>query len=146
MTEDRILQAATWSTILLAVTATAAVVAPDTFALPYAVLASAAFAAGCGAFLWSYAIALGRSRTEELSVAGLYFLSGSAPQAVRRRLLGALSAQSVVVVAAASIRPFTAVAFGVLAPMLGLGLAGLWAARFGSFPERTDPRGRRSAP
>ena len=37
-------------------------------------------------------------------------------------------------VAAASIRPFTAVAFGILAPMLGLGLMGLWGARHGRFP------------
>ena len=41
---------------------------------------------------------------------------------------------------------FTAVAFGVLAPMLGLGLIGLWGARYGTFPERDDLRGRRSTP
>jgi hypothetical protein len=89
---------------------------------------------------------VGRSREEVLSVVGIYFLTdGSAPAPVRRRLLLLLVAQSVVAVAAASIRPFTAVAFGVLAPMLGLGLMGLWGARFGTFPEREDDRGRRPA-
>ena len=146
MTGDRILQAATWSTVVLAVTAGAAVAWPDTMAVPYAVVGITAFVAGCGIFLWSFAIALGRSRTEELSVAGLYFLTGSAPKDVQRRLLGALVVQSVIVVAAAAVRPFTAVAFGVLAPMLGLGLVGLWGARYGTFPERDDPRGRQSAP
>ena len=87
----------------------------------------------------------GRSRTDELNVIGIYFLAGAAPREVRVRLLGALVAQSVVVVAAAAVRPFTAVAFGVLAPMLGLGLTGLWGARFGTFPTREDRRGRRPA-
>ncbi len=146
MTGDRILQAATWSTVVLGLAAGAAVAWPDTMAVPYAVVGIVAFVAGCAAFLWSFAIALGRSRTEELSVAGLYFLTGSAPKDVQRRLLGALVAQSVIVVAAAAVRPFTAVAFGVLAPMLGLGLVGLWGARYGTFPERDDPRGRQSAP
>jgi len=146
VTGERILQTATWSTVVLALTAAAAVAWPDTMAVPYAVVAIVAFVAGCAAFLWSFAIALGRSRTEELSVAGLYFLTGSAPKAVQRRLLGALAAQSVIAVAAAAARPFTTVAFGVLAPMLGLGLVGLWGARYGTFPERDDPRGRQSAP
>jgi hypothetical protein len=38
---------------------------------------------------------------------------------------------------AAGIRPYTAVAFGVLAPMFGLGLNGLFAATYGRFPDRT---------
>lgn len=146
MTGERILGAATWSTVVLGVAATVAVVWTETMAVPYAILGILAFLAGCGAFIWSFAIALGRSRSEELSVAGLYFLTGSAPKAVQRRLLGALVAQSVIVVAAAAAEPFTAVAFGVLAPMLGLGLIGQWGARYGTFPERDDPRGRRSAP
>jgi len=146
MNGDRILASATWSTVVLAGFAAAAVAWPDPMAVPYAVVGIAAFVAGCVAFLWSFVIALGRSRAEELSVAGLYFLTGSGPKAVQWRLLGALALQSVIVVAAAAAQPFTAVAFGVLAPMLGLGLTGLWGARYGTFPERDDPRGRQSAP
>jgi hypothetical protein len=146
VTSERILSWATWSTVVLAVGAAAAAAWPDALGIPYAVLGVLAFVAGCGLFLWSYAIAVGRSRTEVLSVIGIYFLTGSAPRAVRRRLLGALLAQSVVVVVAAGVRPYSALAFGVLAPMLGLGLVGLWGARFGTYPEREDQRGRRPTP
>jgi hypothetical protein len=118
----------------------------DPWSIPYAVVGVMAFAAGFVTFVWSYAIAVGRSRSDELSVIGIYFLAGGvAPPAVRRRLMGLLVAQCVIVVVAASVRPFTAVAFGVLAPMLGLGLMGLWGARFGEFPDRVDDRGRRPA-
>ena len=66
-----------------------------------------------------------RSRREELSVAGLFLLSGSAPSDVRRLLLGALAVQTAVALATASVRPFTPLAFGVLVPTFGLGLCGL---------------------
>ena len=33
--------------------------------------------------------------------------------------------------------------FGVLVPMLPLGLAGVWAARYGTFPRRPPVAGRR---
>ncbi len=137
---------ASWvGTGVLAVAAALAVAWPDTLAVPYAAVSILLFVAGCTAFAWSYGIAVGRSREEELSVAGIWMLSGSTPAPVRRRLLGALVVQVVIVVAAAAVQPYTAVAFGVLAPMYGLGLAGLWAARHGTFPVRDDPRGRRSA-
>jgi hypothetical protein len=51
-------------------------------------------------------------------------------------LRGTTAVQVVAVVAAASIRPYTEVAFGILAPMFGLGLMGLWAGRYGTFPPR----------
>lgn len=94
------------------------------------------FAVGCGAFLWAYAIAVDRSRTDEIGIGGLYFLAGSAPSPIRRAFMTALALQVVVSVVAASIRPFTTVAFGILVPMYGLGLAGLWGARHGSFATR----------
>jgi hypothetical protein len=146
VTSARILRVATWSSVVLAVFAAGAVAVPDTLALPYAVVGLVYFIGGFVAFIWSYVVAVGRSRTDELNVAGIYFLTGSAPSAVKRRLLGAVVVQSVISVAAAAARPFTAVAFGVLAPLLALGLTGLWGARYGSFPERDDPRGRRPAP
>ena len=38
------------------------------------------------------------------------------------------------------------VAFGVLAPIYGLGLAGLWSARYGAFaPRPPDPERRHAA-
>ena len=94
------------------------------------------FAGGVVVFLWAYAIAVGRSRTDEIGIGGLYFLAGTAPPAVRLQLLRSLAAQVVIAVAAASIRPFSSVAFAILAPMWGLGLAGLWGARYGTFAPR----------
>jgi hypothetical protein len=144
VTSDAIVRASWAGTAVLAVAATLAVAWPDTLAVPYAVVSTLLFVAGCAAFVWGYAIAVGRSRTEVLSVAGIWMLSGSTPARVRRHLFGSLGAQVVVAIAAAAIEPFTAVAFGVLAPMYGLGMAGLWAARHGTFPAREDERGRRS--
>jgi hypothetical protein len=100
----------------------------------------ALFAVGCATFLGAYAIALGRSRTEEIGVASLYFLTNKvAPKPVVLRLWAALAVQCVVAVTAASVRPFTTAAFSVLVPMFGLGSNGLWAARHGRFGARILP-------
>jgi len=106
------------------------------------------FGIGCIAFLWAYAIAVDRSRTDAIGIGGLYFLAGSAPKAVQRHLMASLAVQTVVSIVAASMRPFTTVAFGILVPMYGLGLAGLWAARYGFFPQRTKlvPKKQRAKP
>lgn len=110
---------------------------PDGAARPAAVVDVVLFVAGIVAFVAAYVRAVGRSRTEELSIAGLFFLAGgSAPRQVRFRFMAALAVQVVVALVTASIRPYTSVAFGVLVPMFGLGLAGLWGARHGTFPPR----------
>jgi len=96
------------------------------------------FVAGCVTFLWAYAIAVNRSRTDAIGIGGLYFLQGTAPLPVQIRLLGALTVQTVVAVVTAAVHPFTSQAFAVLAPMFGLGLAGLWGARYGKFGLRTE--------
>ena len=65
-------------------------------------------------------------------------------------MLAALGVQTVVGIAAAIARPSTdgkagsVLAFGVLVPMLGLGLNGLWASRHGVFEERGAPAGNTS--
>ncbi|MGH9185543.1 MAG: hypothetical protein ACRD0U_06995 [Acidimicrobiales bacterium] len=122
--------------------AVVAILAPGIFGVIFAGLSFVLFIGGCVAFLWAYAKAVGRSRTEELGIGGIYFLAGSAPRVVRFRLMLALGLLVVGAVAAAGIRPFTSVAFGTLAPMWGLGLSGLWGARYGEFPPRaTSPQG-----
>lgn len=121
---------------------TAAAVAGTLSSGPPRLLAAASslvlFAAGIVLFLWGFALAVDRSRTEAIGVGGLFFLAGSAPRPVQVRLLGALVAQVVVSVGASLAQPFTAVAFTTLAPMFGLGACGLWAARHGTFPPRDD--------
>ena len=119
------------------VAAVAATLAPDALGGPFAVLSCALFVVGCVTFLMAYALAVSRSRHEALGIGGIYFLDRRARRrCVRFRLLAALGVQVAVAVAAASVRPFTAAAFGVLAPMFGLGLAGLWGSRYGMFPAR----------
>jgi hypothetical protein len=134
---DRICRVAVWTTAVFVVVSALAAAWPDTF-LPLSVPVDLVlFAAGCGAFLWAYALAIGRSRYETVTMGGLFFLGeGVAPEDVTRLLRGVLGAQVVVAVAAAAARPFTALAFSVLAPMLGLGLMALWAARHGRFAAR----------
>lgn len=97
-------------------------------------------AAGVVGFVAAYVAALGRSRTEELAVASVYFLTHGTPARVRRLLMGAFVVQIAVAVGASSLRPYTAMAFTVLAPMYGLGMAGLWGARHGTFPPRRPRR------
>jgi hypothetical protein len=132
---DPICRAALWATGAFVVVSVLAAAWPDTF-LPLSVPVDLVlFAAGCGAFLWAYALAIGRSRYETITMGGLFFLGDDvAPPDVTRLLRGALAVQVVVAVTAAALRPFTALAFSVLVPMLGLGLMALWAARHGRFP------------
>jgi hypothetical protein len=98
----------------------------------------ALFAAGTVACLVAFAQAVARSRAETITVSGLFFLSGSAPRRPRAWLLGCLGVQVGVAVTAAGLRPFTSLAFGVLVPVWGVGLLGLWGARHGRFPNRPD--------
>lgn len=95
------------------------------------------FAAGCVAFLLAYARAIQRSRHDDIAVASLFLLAGPAvPGPVKAKLGGLLAVQVVVALATAIIRSFSPLAFGVLVPVYGVGLNGLWAARHGAFPPR----------
>jgi hypothetical protein len=138
--EGRAIIRAAWiGTAAFVVAAVAATVAPDALAVVAAGVSLVLFFLGCGAFVWSFARAVARSRTEEIAVTNLYFLAGDTPAVVRRSLLLALGVQVVVAVVTASIRPFTPLAFGILVPVYGLGLCGLWAAAHGRFPPRREP-------
>ena len=129
------------STAVLALGTAAAVADPDAFITPFFVVTIAWFVIGCVVFMAAIVIAAGRSRECDIGIGGLFFLSGSAPPSVQRPLLGSLIAQVVIAVAGAAAHPFTPLAFGTLAPTLGLALCGLWGAMYGSFPPRTggDP-------
>lgn len=113
-----------------------AVAAADVLALLVAV---ALFVAGTIVFFMAYGRAVSRSRTERIGVLALFFLEGGvAPKEVRRLLLGSLAVEVAVAVATAAARPNTSLAFGILVPVYGLALAGLWGARHGAFPPRPD--------
>ncbi|MCY4163991.1 MAG: hypothetical protein OXE93_07260 [bacterium] len=132
----RLLRANWVGTGAFVVVATATTVFPSFMAVSMALFSFGLLALGSWAMLWAFSRAVQRSRYELIGVGGLYFLAGCAPQAVRRSMLAALGVQSLVAVAAASVRPFSASAFGILVPVYALGLSGVWGARYGNFPDR----------
>jgi hypothetical protein len=111
-----------------------------------AITAMALFAVGVFAFLWSFWTAVQRSRVEQIGVMQMYLLLGDpTPARVRRIMLSMLAIQTTVALVTALARsesddgsPGTSLAVGVLVPMLGLGLNGLWCAFHGDFPVRAD--------
>lgn len=101
------------------------------------------FTVGVVTFLWGYWTAVQRSREDEIGVAVLYFLmDGVAPLPVSRLMNWLLGVQCAVALGTALARPSTdgkpgsTLAFGILVPMLGLGLSGLWGAIHGTFRPR----------
>jgi hypothetical protein len=125
----------------------ASVIAAAAFSQPWKSIAVgislACFAIGITVFLWGYWTAVQRSRTDEISVAAMYFLvDGAAPSTVAKILNSTLAVQVVVAVATAIARSSTegkagsTLAFGILVPMMGLGFNGLWASIHGSFSPR----------
>ncbi len=108
------------------------------------------FAIGAVTGLWAYVAALERSRTREIGVANLYLLTGPTAARPVKRLMSALLAVQVVVALGGAIvgasglsgSEVNALAFGILVPMFGIGLNGMWAVRHGTF----GPRLERSVP
>jgi hypothetical protein len=97
------------------------------------------FFVGIGAFTYAFVVAVARTtRGDNVVVANLFFLQGSAPRSVQRDFLVLFLVALVIAAATAAWEPF-----GVLVPMLPIGLAGTWAARHGTFPPR-PPAPRRT--
>lgn len=102
------------------------------------------FAIGVVTTLFAYTRALERSRLEEVGVANLFLLTGeTAPKPVRRVMSWALAVQVIAAVTGAWIGvvgldegQLNALAFGVLVPMFGVGMNGMWAAGNGSYGPR----------
>ena len=142
-----LLQVDAAATAVFTLAAIAAVVAGGVWVTVLVVVSAVLFVAGSIGCLWAFAIAVQRSRYVEIAPTQLYFLTGGcAPSVVRNRFLSLFAIQVVVGLIAASLRPFTGVAFGVLVPMFGLGAAGLWAARNGTYPDRVPVGGSDRSP
>jgi hypothetical protein len=87
--------------------------------------------------IWIFAFGLvlvRSSRGDDIAVGSWVFLTPSAPKEQRRHLLGATAVCIVVALATAWANPFS-----VLVPMLPLGFAALWGARYGVYPPRPTP-------
>jgi len=130
-------------TVLFVVTGTIATVDVDRPQV-FVAVSLAEFAVGTVVFAWAFLRAVGRSRTETIGIGGLFFGAGSAPRPIQMVLVGSFVVQTVAAIVFASIRLYTSVAFGVLAPMWSLGFTGLWVASHGSFPPR-EPEPTRAA-
>ena len=124
------------STFALLVLAVAGVLAPDTFGLVVAVLSIVMFGLGLLFLLLALLGGLRRSRLEEVTVSGLFLLHETAPRKIQRLFLWCLVLQLATSLTAAGLRPYTEIAFAVLAPTVLFGSAALWSARHGSFTAR----------
>jgi len=123
-----------------------AIVFTNAWRIVGAIIALILFAIGVATFLWSYWTAVQRSRTDNIAVAQLYFLSsGSTPRRVKLTMNLALLVQVIIGLGTAIARSTTdgragsTLAFGILVPMFGLGLNGLWCSKFGQFAPRRRP-------
>ena len=125
---------------LFAITAVpAAITDDDTLVAVAIVVALVLFFVSIAAFVYAFAVAVARSaRGDNIAVANLFFLQGSAPRSIQRDFLWLFLVCIAITAATVAWEPF-----GVLVPMLPVGLAGVWAARHGTFPPRT-PTPRRS--
>jgi hypothetical protein len=140
---ERIVRASWIGTAVFGVTAAVGALVPAAD-LPALIVSLVLFAAGTVAFFVAYARAVARSRTEQLGVMALFFLEGRvAPRPVRRLLLGSFAVEVLVAAATAAARPNTSLAFGILVPVYGLALAGVWGAYHGTFPARQAKGGPR---
>lgn len=111
----------------------------DSLDTAYAVFCVLAFVAGFALFCLGFWNGVQRSRTELVTLPGLLAVSTAhVPPQLRNRAWLALFAQLIVAIAAASLRPFTAQAFALLFPLVGLGLNTLLGSRQAEFFPRDD--------
>ncbi|MEK7411004.1 MAG: hypothetical protein AAB327_06425 [Actinomycetota bacterium] len=118
----------------------AAVVFTPVFRTLGVAVAVVLFVVGVAAFIWGYFTAVQRSRYDNISIAALFFLLGGvANRRVRTIMNGCLVVQGSCGLVTALARTSTdgrsgsTLAFGVLVPLFGMGLNGLWSSRYGTF-------------
>ena len=132
MTGRTILRIGWVANALFAVTAIPAALGVDAMLDVAIGVALVLFLIACGAFMYAFGLGIVRSaRGDNVAVANLFFLQGSAPREVQRAFIAMFVVCLVIAVVTIVGEPF-----GVLVPMLPLGLAGVWAARHGTFPPR----------
>ncbi len=130
---------ASWVSVgIFAVFAAIDAVGVDAFDVPAAVVSLVLFLVSLP--VWLYALGLSfvrNARGDDIAIPTLFlFVRGSAPADVRWHLLGALGVSVVIAIVTGFANPF-----GWLVPMLTLGLAGLWGARHGVYPQRRQVPG-----
>lgn len=132
--------------LFVALTVIAVVVFSPEVRAAVAIFDLALFALGVATFIWGYFSAVQRSRFDEISVAGLFLLLDKVADRSTTLIMNtALAVQTIVGLMGAIVRgstdgrPGSTLAFGVLVPLLGLGLNGMWASKHGVFAARNSP-------
>lgn len=127
---------ASWATLgVFAIVAVVDAVGLHALNTPATVVSVTLFLVSLPIWIYAFGLALVRSsRGDDIAVASWVFLTPSAPKEIRRHLLGATGVCIVVALATAWANPFS-----VLVPMLPLGLAAFWGARYGTYPARRPP-------
>jgi hypothetical protein len=96
------------------------------------VMALVLFAISLGVWVWAFAVAVARSAGgDNIMVGNLFLLEGRVEKGVRWHLFGSFGVCLLITAFTASANPF-----GVLVPMLPVGLIGLWGARHQTFGPR----------
>ncbi len=94
--------------------------------------ALALFAASIVVWIWAFGVAVVRSsRGDDIAVGNLFLFEGQTPPGVRKQLFWSVGVCLAITAITASANPF-----GVLVPMLPVGLIGLWGAKHGRFKIR----------
>jgi hypothetical protein len=132
--DDPIVRADLAGTVALAVISLVTALVADTATeITLLVVSGALFLGGIVAFGIGFLRLADRSRHEVVDLGGSFYLTGSAPQPIRRWMLGLWFAQiAIAAVSAFAIHP----PFGLLGTVWGIGLNPLWASRHGTFPRR----------
>lgn len=111
----------------------------DSLDLVYAIVCGVVFVIGVLLFALGMWNGIQRSRVDEVTLTGLVAIDGThVPRSARNLLWLSVAVQIIVSIGFASLRPFSQQAFGLLVPVLGLGLATLWGSRFAAFHPRDD--------
>jgi hypothetical protein len=96
------------------------------------VVALSLFAVSLVVWVWAFGVAVVRSsQGDDIVVGNLFLFEGQAPKDVRVHLFSSVGVCLVITAVTVSADPF-----GVLVPMLPIGLVGLWGARHGEFRPR----------
>jgi hypothetical protein len=135
----RIIVASWLGDVVFAVTAIPAAAGVDAFESVALATALVLFFVSLPIWAWAFVVAASRSaQGDDIVMANMFGSIGGAPREVRIHLFGSLAVCVVIALATITTEPF-----GVMVPMLPLGLVGLWSARHGSFPPRRQTGARR---
>jgi hypothetical protein len=132
---------ASWaSNVVFAVAVVPVALGVEALDTPAIVVSVALFLVSLAVWVYAFLVAASRSaHGDDVTVGRMYLVDASAPRDAQWQLYGSLGVCVVIAAATAVANPF-----GVLVPMLPLGLVGLWGARHGRYPPRPAyPQGRR---